>query len=67
MVREFFAWWFGQLAELLPQGLRRTALTAVDAMVIKPIGPRVTRPENSRRSAADPDVDLDVAEEPAAR
>src|ERR1700751_3984645 len=39
MVREFFAWWFGQLTELLPQGLRRTALTAVDAMVIKPIGP----------------------------
>ena len=39
MIREFFAWWFGQLAELLPEGLRRTALTAVDAMVIKPIGP----------------------------
>src|SRR5262249_45270790 len=39
MVREFFAWWLGQLVELLPQGLRRTALTAADAMVIKPIGP----------------------------
>jgi general secretion pathway protein L len=39
MMRAFFAWWFGQLAELLPQGLRRTVLTAVDAMVIKPIGP----------------------------
>jgi len=39
MVRKFFSWWFGQLAELLPQGLRRSALTAVDAMVIKPIGP----------------------------
>ena len=39
MMREFFAWWFGQLAELLPQGLRRTALSAVDAMVVKPIGP----------------------------
>ena len=39
MMREFFAWWFGQLAELLPQGWRRTALTAVDAMVVKPIGP----------------------------
>jgi general secretion pathway protein L len=39
MVREFFSWWFRQLAELLPQGLRRSALTAVDAMVIKPIGP----------------------------
>jgi general secretion pathway protein L len=39
MVRQFFSWWFGQLAELLPQGLRRSALIAVDAMVIKPIGP----------------------------
>ena len=39
MMRELFAWWFGQLAELLPQGLRRTALTAVDALVVKPIGP----------------------------
>jgi len=39
IVREFFAWWFGRLVELLPQGLRRSALTAVDAMVIKPIGP----------------------------
>ena len=39
IVREFFAWWFGRLTELLPQGLRRSALTAVDAMVIKPIGP----------------------------
>ena len=38
-IRAFFSWWFGQLAELLPQGLRRTVLTAVDAMVIKPIGP----------------------------
>jgi general secretion pathway protein L len=39
VLRRFFAWWFGQLTELLPQGLRRTALTAVDATVIKPIGP----------------------------
>jgi general secretion pathway protein L len=39
MVREFFAWWFGRLGELLPQGLRRSAMTAADAMVIKPIGP----------------------------
>ena len=38
-IRAFFSWWFGQLAELLPQGLRRTVLTAVDAMVVKPIGP----------------------------
>ena len=39
MVREFFAWWFGQLADLLPQGLRRSALNAADALVITPIGP----------------------------
>jgi general secretion pathway protein L len=38
MMREFFVWWFGQLGELLPQGLRRPALTAADAMVISPIG-----------------------------
>jgi len=37
-MREFFVWWFGQLGELLPQGLRRSALTAADAMVISPIG-----------------------------
>jgi general secretion pathway protein L len=39
MIREFFTWWFGRLAELLPQKLRRSALTTADAMVIKPIGP----------------------------
>ena len=39
MIREFFTWWFGQLAELLPQELRRSALSAADAMVITPIGP----------------------------
>ena len=39
MIREFFIWWFGQLADLLPQRLRRSALTAADAMVISPIGP----------------------------
>jgi general secretion pathway protein L len=38
MMRKFFVWWFGQLGELLPQGLRRSALTAADAMVISPIG-----------------------------
>jgi general secretion pathway protein L len=38
MVREFFVWWFEQLADLLPQGLRRSALTASDAVVISPIG-----------------------------
>jgi len=39
MLRTFFAWWFGQLADLLPRGLRRPALTAADAMVISPVGP----------------------------
>ena len=39
MIREFFAWWFGQLAELLPRELRRSALDAGDALVITPIGP----------------------------
>ena len=39
MIREFFVWWLGQLADLLPRGLRRSALTAADAMVISPIGP----------------------------
>src|SRR5262245_19668549 len=38
MMRAFFAWWFGQLANLLPHGLRRPALIAADAMVISPIG-----------------------------
>ncbi len=45
MVREFFAWWFGQLADLLPQGLRRSALTAADAMVISPVGQVSRGPE----------------------
>jgi general secretion pathway protein L len=38
MIREFFAWWFGQLADLLPEDLRRSALAAPDALVISPIG-----------------------------
>jgi general secretion pathway protein L len=38
MVREFFVWWLGQLADLLPQGLRRSAFAAPDAFVISPIG-----------------------------
>ena len=33
----FLDWWFGQLAELLPQQLRRSAPTAADATVITPI------------------------------
>jgi general secretion pathway protein L len=39
MLREFFSWWFGQLADLLPSFLRRTAPTAQDATVIAPVGP----------------------------
>jgi general secretion pathway protein L len=39
MLREFFSWWFGQLADLLPPFLRRTAPSAADATVIAPIGP----------------------------
>jgi general secretion pathway protein L len=39
MVREFFAWWFGQLAELLPRQLRRSAFGAADGLVVTPIGP----------------------------
>jgi general secretion pathway protein L len=39
MLREFFSWWFGQLADLLPAVLRRTAPFAEDATVIAPVGP----------------------------
>jgi general secretion pathway protein L len=39
MFHEFFSWWFGQLADLLPPFLRRTAPTAADATVIAPVGP----------------------------
>ena len=38
MVRDFLSWWFGQLADLLPQRLRRSGPTAADATVITPIG-----------------------------
>ncbi len=38
MLRDFFTWWLGQLADLLPQDLRRTALNAGDALVIAPVG-----------------------------
>jgi general secretion pathway protein L len=38
MIREFFTWWIGQLAELLPQELRRSSLTTSDALIITPIG-----------------------------
>ena len=49
MVREFFAWWFGQLADLLPQELRRSAFGAGDALVITPIGPLGQRRRSCRR------------------
>src|SRR5260370_13700129 len=39
MLREFFAWWLAQLADWLPQELRRSALGTGDALVITPIGP----------------------------
>jgi general secretion pathway protein L len=38
MVRDFLNWWFGQLADLLPQRMRPSAPTAADATVIMPIG-----------------------------
>ena len=38
MIREFFGWWVGQLADILPQELRRTAFSADDALVITPVG-----------------------------
>ncbi len=37
MVRDFFRWWLGQLAELLPQRLRRSDPTVADATVITPV------------------------------
>jgi general secretion pathway protein L len=38
MIRELFLWWCGQLADLLPRWLRRSALTAADAMIIATVG-----------------------------
>ena len=40
MFREFFRWWFGQLAELLPERWRAGARSGGDALVIGPAGPR---------------------------
>jgi general secretion pathway protein L len=37
MVRDFLSWWLRQLADLLPQSLRRSAPTAADATVITPL------------------------------
>ena len=39
MIGAFFAWWFGQLAELLPSWLRRPPLTRADALTISPTAP----------------------------
>ncbi len=39
MIGGFFAWWVGQLAEVLPPWLRRSAVTSADALVIAPTGP----------------------------
>lgn len=39
MVREFFLWWFGQLAELIPRRWRRSKDASGDALVIAPTGP----------------------------
>jgi general secretion pathway protein L len=39
MFREFFRWWFGQLAELLPERWRGAEAGGGDALVIAPAGP----------------------------
>jgi len=39
MVRDFLTWWGGQLVELLPRSLRRSAAAADDAMVLTPLAP----------------------------
>jgi general secretion pathway protein L len=36
MIGAFLAWWFGQLADLLPQGLRRSLMPHARALVIVP-------------------------------
>src|SRR5215467_13089445 len=38
MLRDFFHWWLGQLEEVLPRPLRRSAPIAADATVITPMG-----------------------------
>lgn len=39
MIGAFFAWWVGQLAELLPAWLRRPAAMCADALLVAPLGP----------------------------
>jgi general secretion pathway protein L len=39
MLRDFFIWWFGQLADLLPERLRRSTAMAGEAVIVSPTGP----------------------------
>jgi len=39
MLREFFSWWVGQLADLVPERWRRFGSSGGDALVIAPVGP----------------------------
>jgi general secretion pathway protein L len=39
MFRDFFAWWIGQLAELLPKRWGQLGSMREDALVIEPVGP----------------------------
>ena len=39
MIGAFFAWWFGQLAELLPAWLRRPSPPRADALIVAPTTP----------------------------
>ena len=39
MVREFLSWWFGQLADFLPERWRRFGAGKIDAVVIAPASP----------------------------
>lgn len=38
MFRDFFAWWIGQLSDLLPERWGRLGSTREDALVIEPVG-----------------------------
>jgi general secretion pathway protein L len=39
MFRDFFAWWIGQLRDLLPAGWSRFGATLEDALLVEPLGP----------------------------
>jgi general secretion pathway protein L len=45
MVRDFLAWWGGQLADCAPEQWRRFGLSDRDALVIAPVGPIADGPE----------------------